>query len=238
MFFLNIPKKYALGLKNQQPTTTIGKKNQRSKFNVLNKNTTLMRMINLLPLILFFWLPNTNAQAKLRIEPGFLLNTDSENLGLMFNVEPKIKSSKNAIIGLRFGIALNPQKFKIDDSSSFFIDGTHDNGVISFVPTYDYFLNDNFYRPYLGFGMGYYIFNNIDVSERNGSSGTLEGSVNNQLGFLIRGGLELGFTRIGLEYNVIPKADIQILDGRMAGTVDNSYLGLSIGFGIGGRKRP
>lgn len=199
-----------------------------------SKNTILKK--TLFPLFLLFYLLNTNAQVILRIEPGVLLETDSENLGLLLNIEPKVKSSENTIIGLRFGIAINPQKFKINDGSQFFIDDLDDNGIISFVPTFDYYLNKSNYRPYIGFGLGYYLFNDIDVSNRNGSIEILEGSVNNQLGFLLRGGLEIGTIRYGLEYNFIPKADIEILNGQTIGTIDNSYLGLSVGFTIGGRK--
>ena len=38
--------------------------------------------------------------------------------------------------------------------------------------------------------------------------------------------------RFGLEYNLILKTDIEIPNGQIIGTVDNSYLGLSIGFTI------
>ncbi|TPN86906.1 OmpW family outer membrane protein [Aquimarina algicola] len=174
---------------------------------------------------------------KLRIEPGILLETDSDNLGLLLNIEPKIKSSANTTIGLRFGIAINPQKFEIDDSSGFFIDDLDDNAVISFVPTFDYYLNDNHFRPYVGSGIGYYIFNDIDISNRNNSSDIVNGSVNNQLGFLLRAGFELGNTRFGLEYDFIPKADIKIPDDQIIGTVDNSYFGVSIGFILLGKNR-
>jgi len=93
--------------------------------------------------MLSFCLFSLNAQIKLRIEPGIiLLETDSDGLGLLLNIEPKIKSSENTVIGLRFGIALNPQNFKIDDNSQFFIDNLEeDNSIISFTPTFDYYLN-------------------------------------------------------------------------------------------------
>ncbi|GAA4272512.1 hypothetical protein U6A24_09810 [Aquimarina gracilis] len=68
----------------------------------------------LLLLIISFCLLSLNAQVKLRIEPGVLLDTDSENLGLLLNIEPKVKASENVVIGLRLGIAINPQKFEID----------------------------------------------------------------------------------------------------------------------------
>ncbi len=199
-----------------------------------NKNTPLKK--KLLPIVALFCLLHVNAQVILRIEPGILLETDSENLGVLLNVEPKVKISENTRFGLRFGIAVNPQKFKINNSTSFFIDDLDDNAIMSFVPTFDYYLNAHHYCPYIGLGLGYYVFNNIDVSTRNTSVNILEGRVNNQLGMLLRGGLEIGHTRFGLEYNFMPKADIEIPDGQTIGTVDNSYFGLSVGFTIGGRK--
>ncbi len=201
-----------------------------------NKNTTLKK--KLLLIILLLCLFNLNAQdnynVKLRIEPGFLLKTDSENLGLLLNFEPNIRISENSVIGLRFGLALNPQKFENNNSTQFNIDEENDNAVISFVPTFDYYLNENNTRPYFGLGLGYYLFSSVVIA--NPSENVSEGSVNNQVGFLLRGGLELGNTRYGLEYNFIPKADIEIPNGKIIGTVDNSYIGLSIGFIIGGGK--
>ena len=187
-------------------------------------------------LIVLFGLFNLNAQVKLKIEPGFLLKTESENIGLMFNVEPNIEISNNKVIGLRFGLALNPQKFETSDSSQFFFDDINDNAVISFMPTFDFYVNENYARLYLGLGFGYYIFSSVDLA--NPSDNITEGSVNNQLGFLLRGGLEWGKTKFGLEYNFIPKADIRIPSGLTIGTVDNSYFGVSIGFTIGGGKSP
>lgn len=199
-----------------------------------NRNTTLKKKLLLLTTL--FCLLNLNAQVSLRIEPGVLLDTDSEDFALSLNIEPKVKISENTVIGLRFGIALNPQKFKINNNSQFFIDNQQGNAVISFIPNMDYYLNANNYRPYLGIGLGYYLFNYSDVRRRNGSTEILEGIVNNQLGFLLRGGLEIGNTRYGLEYNLIPKADIEVPNEQIIGSVNNSYLGLSIGFTIGGRK--
>ncbi|WP_378172401.1 hypothetical protein [Aquimarina sp. SS2-1] len=197
-----------------------------------NKKTDLKEFLFL---IVLFCGCNSYTQPKLRIEPGILLATESDNLGLLFNTEPHIKISENMLIGLRFGIAINPQKIEIDNSASFFVDDLDDNAIISFLPTFDYYLNDKQYCPYVGIGLGYYIFNNIDVS-MNGTSEILEGSVNNQPGFLVRGGLEIGKTRLGLEYNFIPEADIEIQKGQVIGTIDNSYVGLSIGFTIGLKK--
>lgn len=193
-----------------------------------------MSLKKLLLLTLLLVCFNLSAQVKLRIEPGFLLKTESENLGLMLNMEPYIKISENSSIGLRFGLALNPQKFENNGGSQFFFDNQNDNAVLSFMPTFDYYLNENYTRPYLGVGLGYYLFSTVIIA--NPSQNITEGNVNNQLGLLLRGGVEWGRTKFGLEYNFIPKADIKIQNTQTIGTVDNSYLGISIGFLIGSGK--
>jgi len=130
-------------------------------------------------------------------------------------------------MGLRIGIVLNPQKFENHDSLQFEIDEEFDNGGISFVPTIDYYLNGNNYRPYLGLGVGAYLLTSyVDVIS-NTSSDEFEVKVNKQVGVLLRGGFESNRLRFRLEYNFIQKADIKIPNG---GTVNNSYLGLSFGF--------
>lgn len=201
----------------------------------------------LLVLVLLSCLFNSTAQIKsnlkVGIEPGFLLFSDSENLGIFLNAELKLKSSKNIFIGLRIGLTINPQKFENYNSFLFSIDDKSDNGGISFVPTFDYYCRDflfreQFFRPYVGLGIGYYLLGNyIDVSRNattNSTEDKFEVYVDNQVGFLLRTGLEFSKLRIGLEYNMIAKADIEIPNGQIIGTIDNSYLGLSIGFMFGG----
>lgn len=187
---------------------------------------------------LLFCVVNLNAQEKsnltLRIEPGFLLLSKSENLGLLINFEPNIEISVNARIGLRFGLALNSQRFENNNSSRLFIDERNDNAIISFMPTYDHYLSYHNFRPYVGIGVGYHVVSQVVIE--NPSEGVSDGSVKNQIGFLLRGGFELGKTRLGLEYNFSPKADIEIPNGQIIGRVDNSYFGVSIGFRIGGGK--
>ncbi len=197
------------------------------------KNTKLKKRSSLI--IFLFCLFNLNAQMPLRIDPGVLVLSNSDDFGLLINLEPNIEISENTIIGLRFGIALNSQKFEITDKSQFNIDNQQGNVVISFMPTFDYFLNQDKIQPYVGLGLGYYLFNKTDVFQR-GSRDVLDGEVKNKLGVLLRSGLESGNTRFGLEYNFVPKADIEIPDGQTIGTVRNSYLGLSIGFTIRARK--
>ncbi|MFK7770807.1 MAG: hypothetical protein AB8F94_01665 [Saprospiraceae bacterium] len=220
----------------------------------LNNKSALLRII-LLSLISWFNLFNLNAQKetsiKLKIETGILWDAVEGKIylsGFFFNIEPKLKTSKKIFIGLRFGAAFNTQRILISDSPPFFnINASGGNGVISIVPTFDYFFTKKKIRPYLGLGFGYYFLNTSKKAFANGSSSNLlELNVNNQIGFLIRGGFNLHklvigrydlskFT-IGLEWNFIPKANVEILNGQKIGTIVNSNIALSIGYIFGNAK--
>ena len=200
-----------------------------------NKHLILKK--KLLLLILLLGLFKINAQEthnlSLRIIPGLLLLSDSDNLGLMLNAEPHFKISERSSIGLRFGVALNSHKFEKNKNSQFIIDRNSDGAVVSFVPTYDHYFTNDKVKPYVGLGIGYYLISNVAIA--NPTSEVSEGSVNNQIGMLLRGGFDLGKTRFGIEYNFIPKADIQIPNDQPIGVVKSSYFGLSIGFSFGVR---
>ncbi len=181
------------------------------------------------------------SQVKLGIETGILpLSDDSENLGLFLNVEPKIKIFKNTFMGLRFGITLNSHTFENSDRFQFYIDEKFDHAVISFVPTFDYYLKENNYHPFVGVGLGYHLLPDpievYRVDLLNPSENVLDGSTDKRIGFLLRGGCEISKLRLGVEYNFIPKGDIKIPNGQIIGTVDNSYFGLSIGYVFGNGK--
>lgn len=196
----------------------------------------------LLLAILLCSLFNLKAQVKdnmqLGIETGHLLFSDSENLSIFLHVEPKLEIAKNTFLGLRASIVFNTQKFDNYVPLQFEIPEEFDNGGLSVVPTLEYHFRESyfrrkFFRPYLGLGIGaYFVSKRVDVFS-NTSNEKFDVNVNNQLGVLFRGGAESGKLRIGLEYNFIQKADLEIPSGQVVGTVKNSYLGLSIGFIIG-----
>ncbi len=216
----------------------------------------MLKTIMLLNILLFCLLSlsaQEDSNIKLKIETGIIWTSESANPGFpWFNgfflrVEPKLKTSTNTFIGLRIGASVNeqknekfnlPQLYRYNNPNSGIIQFINpDNGIISIVPTFDYCFIGKKNRPYLGGGIGYYfLVNYTDVSQRglvNASENVLEVSVNNQVGFLFRGGFEFSKLIVGLELNYIPKADIEIPNGQIVGTVDNSYIGLSIGYAIG-----
>ena len=101
-------------------------------------------------------------------------------------------------------------------------------------------MGENKYRPYLGVGIGPHLFiADIDASRAiisNPSEDTYVVDLKYKIGFLLRGGIETAKFRLGLEYNFVLKSDIEIPNGEVIGTVDDSYFGLSIAYIIGGKK--
>lgn len=202
--------------------------------------------------IVFLYLFNLNAQEqsniKLKIETGLLWDSVEGRIyhsGPFLNVEPKLKTSKNTVIGLRIGAALNTQRILISDPSQFYINNNVGfNGVISLGPTFDYYFTTDNFRPYLGIGFGH----NFLTTTKNGfdignPSGDVELSIDNQVGLLFRGGFDLhklvigrfDFSKfdLGLAFNYIPKSDVELSNGQKIGTVVTSNVALSIGHTIG-----
>lgn len=199
----------------------------------------------LLFITLCFSLFNLEAQEKnnikLGLETGFLLISESENLGLFINIEPKIRVSESAFIGLRSGITLNSHVFEIYDTTQFNINKEHDNAIISFIPTIDYYFYENTYCPYIGFGVSInissYPYDVYQIDRLNSIEAVVAGRVNKRIGLLLRGGFEKKKFRLGLEYNIIPKGEIEVQDRRIIGQISNSYLGISVGFIFGTRNK-
>lgn len=201
----------------------------------------MLKRVVLLKAVLFFTI-SAIAQDKddliIRTEIGILDLSETGSFGLFLHVEPKLRSSENTVIGLRLGVTLNSETIENTNSTLFSINDDSDNGVISVVPTFDYYWNEHKLRPSIGMGVGAYLLGSyIDVSRRgtpDHAAGDFKVNLKYQVGVLLRGGVILGKSRLGLEYNFIPKSDLQLTDGQKIGTVDLSYLGLSIGFKIGG----
>ncbi len=219
------------------------------------KKSGLLKIILSLVMCMFCFF-NLSAQkesnVKLKIETGFLWDWHEGNLflsGIFLHLEPKLETTKNTVIGLRIGAALNTQAIKNSNPTQIFIDKnfTFGNAALSLIPTFDYYFIKSKFRPYLGTGIGYYFLTtNKDFFVRGNSMDAVEVSVNNQMGFLFRGGLglhkfkvgrfDLSKFIVGLEFNYILKAAIEMPNGQIAGTINYSNIALSIGYIIGKRK--
>jgi len=220
---------------------------QLKLFGFYNKST-LQKTILLL-IIILFCLFNLSAQKesniKLKVATGLNWKPEVGDLnlsGLLLGLEPKLKISKNTFIGLRIQATENYQTTEKYKPPPFFTNNNirpnlfeaTDDTQISFVPTFDYYFSENDFRPYLGGGIGYFMLVLPDgILNERPLPGLPETSVDDQVVFLIRGGLEVGKLSVELQFNYVPKADIKIPNGLIIGTVQDSFLALTIGYSFG-----
>ncbi|WP_194777618.1 hypothetical protein [Pararhodonellum marinum] len=172
---------------------------------------------------------------RVGLDLGYTIPTEGGG-GILFYLEPKYNVADNINLGLRIGGAVMARDLFYDDFTEDYRGKVAANG--SYLATMDYYFDGSGgkFVPFLGFGLGYYAFANIEVDSTipEEDFGTLESR--GALGGMLRGGFEYRKLRVGLEYNSIPKSNIQNLQGQNIGRVSNAYFGISIGFYVGGGK--
>lgn len=147
--------------------------------------------------------------------------------GVLIAIEPKYNIADNMSIGLRYESAAMAKNVTSD---GFSIEGSlAASGTVS--GTFDYYFNSgsSSFAPFMGAGVGYSSLANIGFDELGPDSEEFE--LDGKFGGLIRAGFELGKLRLAASYNLIGKSDL----GEGA-EVKNSYLGISLGFYLGGGK--
>ena len=196
----------------------------------------MKKIIVLAFVVLAFASGYSQEQGKFRVglDIGFVPSEGGG--GAMFSLEPKYNINDNMNIGLRLGIAAIIKDLNTDgDSPSAKVSASG-----SYVGTYDYYFHKSgsSFAPYVGGGFGYYSLANVEVDETTGEGSTTEYSpaVSGVFGGLIRGGFEWAGFRMGLEYNFLPDSDMENSSGVVIGTAKNAYLGIHIGFFVGGGK--
>lgn len=156
---------------------------------------------------------------KVDIALGYAIPAGSGSKGgVLFAVEPKYAINDNLTVGLRMEGAATAQGTVVN--------GEMNNGDVkvssSYLLTADYFFNTNRLRPFVGAGAGIYTnaSANLDVQSAD------EVKSGSKFGFAPRAGIEYGHFRAAAEYNVAGKTAM----------VNHNYLGLKIGFFIGGGR--
>ena len=152
--------------------------------------------------------------------------------GVLFAIEPKYAVMDQLSVGLRIEGAVTARGFASSD-------GATASGKVaassSYVATGDYYFNNNSFRPFAGAGVGIF---QLASASFDGDEDLKVGS-SSKFGGVVRAGFEVGHFRMGLEYNLIGKSTETVQDGTAnPPTVSskNSYLGIKVGFFIGGGK--
>jgi hypothetical protein len=192
-----------------------------------------MKKIILLALLtLAFANGYSQEKGKFRVGLDFGFVPSDGGGGAMFSLEPKYNIQDNMNIGLRIGVAAIIRDLNTDGSSS--SAKVSANG--SYVGTYDYYFHKSgsSFAPYLGAGVGYYSLANVEFDDT--ASETINPEVTGEMGALLRGGFEWGKFRMGVEYNLVPDSDLENSNGDKVGTASNTYVGIHLGFYLGGGK--
>jgi outer membrane protein X len=141
--------------------------------------------------------------------------------GLIVAAEPKYAINDNITVGLRAEAAVMARA--VQDPSTGEVTAGEVKASGSYLLTGDYYFNTNSFRPFAGLGAGIFTLagGSADI---NGNTTVVAAA--NKFGFTPRVGFEAGHFRTALEYNVVGKT----------GTMNNNYLGIKIGFFIGGGR--
>lgn len=153
--------------------------------------------------------------------------------GLLVSIEPKYNIKDNMNVGLRIGVVGIVRD--LNDSGANTSAKVSANG--SYVATYDFYFNKSgkSFVPYLGGGVGYYSIANVEFDDASNLE-NINIAASGKMGGLVRGGFEWGKFRMGLEYNLVPESTLRDINGNNRGTVSNTYVGIHLGFYIGGGK--
>lgn len=151
--------------------------------------------------------------------------------GVLFAIEPKINIADNMNVGIRFESAAMAKNVEVGPVSA----EASLTASMSYSGTFDYYFNSgsSSFAPFVGAGMGYSSLGSIgfDINDIEEAEGDADLEVDGKFGGLLRAGFEAGKFRLAATYNLIGKTDL----GEGA-EVKNSYLGISLGFYLGGGK--
>lgn len=189
---------------------------------------------------LFACAVSVNAQSSDRIFKPFKWNIatgyaipagEGTKGGLIFSMEPKYAVLEQVAVGLRMQGAVMAN-VTVDPNT-----GEEYSGEVkansSYVLTGDYYFTNNKFRPFAGVGTGIFSTAAASFSSTTDNEDAKVGA-KKKFGGLLRGGFEFGHFRGELEYNLIGATEmISPTDGSTQ-KVKNGYLGIKIGFNIGG----
>jgi len=166
---------------------------------------------------------------RVGLEGGYTM--PSGGGGVLLAVEPKYNIADNMNIGIRFESAAMAKNVDVGPASA----EASLTASVSYSGTFDYYFNSgsSSFAPFLGAGAGYSSLGSIgfDIDDVEDIEGDADVEVDGKFGGLIRAGFEAGKFRLAATYNLIGKTELA--EGL---EVKNSYLGISLGFYLGGGK--
>ena len=154
--------------------------------------------------------------------------------GVLFALEPKYAVMNNVAVGLRMEAAVIARFSGYDAEGN--VKEASVKAAGSYLLTGDYYFSDNYsFRPFAGAGAGIFSLASAEVTSSQEAV-----SAGSKFGGMIRGGFEMKHFRLGIEYNLVPKTEVIGFDSNgdeATMKAKNGYLGIKLGFCIGGGPR-
>ncbi|OIN57914.1 outer membrane beta-barrel protein [Arsenicibacter rosenii] len=155
--------------------------------------------------------------------------------GLLVSTEPKYGLNDQIDIGLRAEFALMAKAVTINGQQT----SGELKGAGSYVLTGTYLLTTTNFRPYVGVGAGLYTVAGTSFTYDDGNQSTNTSDVaveaSRKLGLMGRVGFKAGHFNMGVEYNYVPSTKISLMTAQTIKS-SNSYVGVKLGFDIGGGR--
>lgn len=156
--------------------------------------------------------------------------------GVLFALEPKYAVMDQLSVGLRLEAALTERGFQASDGGSA---SAKVAASSSYLVTGEYYFTQNKFRPFVGAGVGIFSLASASFDDNSNDGAVGTGSAT-KFGGMVRAGFEAGHFRLGLEYNLVGNSSETATDdfGNTATvTSKNSYMGIKLGFFIGGGRK-
>jgi len=154
--------------------------------------------------------------------------------GFLLAIEPKYGVTDHFDLGLRLESAWVARGVQVNGNTT-----TGDVGAFSSVlVTGNYLFGESKVRPFLGAGVGLFVVGaagTVVITDGQNNNQNVEFVNDTKFGGMIRGGVKVGHFVAAVEYNAAPTTDNRL--GNATVTSENSYLGVKVGFDIGGGRR-
>jgi hypothetical protein len=154
--------------------------------------------------------------------------------GVLFVVEPKYAVIPQVSVGLRMEAAVMARGTVDASGNAADVDV---KAAGSYLLTGDYYFTQNTVRPFAGLGLGIY---SLASASANSAGTTASASASSKFGEMVRAGVEISHFRVGLEYNIVPSTKVDVINAstgtKSTYTTKNGYIGIKLGFCIGGGR--
>lgn len=157
--------------------------------------------------------------------------------GLLYYLEPKYNIQDNLNVGIRIGGAAMVRDLEYYSTTEEISGKVSANGSIALTADYYFNTPGKNFAPFVGGGLGYMSFAAIEFDsavDEDDYAGTFD--ADNAFAPFLRAGFEAGKFRLSLDYNFVPRSEIVNIQGAVIGETGNSYLGIALGFYVGGGK--